>query len=409
MSMDVFPALPGLQWNNSKSPTFANIIQRSVSGREVRASEMVYPLYTFTLSWSLLRDDQSTSSPASPYDELKTLVGFFLKQNASLTAFLYTDPTDNAVTAMQFATGDASTVAFQLARSYGAGGFTFAEPINNVNGSPLIYKNDWCGNQLQYSTARTNLMPRSQTFASWSSANLAPANNATTAPDSTATASSLTETTANNIHIATQVTGAAVTANQPYTASVFLKAGGGSGLVQISFDDGASNGSYINVNLGTGAITKTSANLTGTYVSSSITALGSGWYLVALTGTIPSTTIGRMAVSSINSTSANLFPSYLGSASNFFYAWGAQLESGSTRTNYIATGAAAVSRTDYTLSASGLVTFANTPATAAILTWTGNFYYRVRFSADSADFNEFMYQLWDLKKLSFVGSPQSKV
>ena len=61
------------------------------------------------------------------------------------------------------------------------------------------------------------------------------------------------------------------------------------------------------------------------------------------------------------------------------------------------------------VSSTGLVTFTTAPASGAVLTWTGNFYYRVRFSADRADFNQFMYQLYELKQLSFVGSPLNKV
>lgn len=131
--MDVLPVLAGLQWNILKQEEFATLIQRAVSGREVRVAEMVYPLYTFDLSWALLRDDQTTMTPASPYDELKTLVGFWRRQYGDLKAFLYTDPSDSVVADMQFGTGDGVTAAFQLIRGYGAGGFTFAEPVNNVN------------------------------------------------------------------------------------------------------------------------------------------------------------------------------------------------------------------------------------------------------------------------------------
>lgn len=50
--------------------------------------------------------------------------------------------------------------------------------------------------------------------------------------------------------------------------------------------------------------------------------------------------------------------------------------------------------------AGGLVTFSAPPAANAVLTWTGGYYFRVRFSEDFADFDNFMYQLWQLKKLS---------
>lgn len=64
---------------------------------------------------------------------------------------------------------------------------------------------------------------------------------------------------------------------------------------------------------------------------------------------------------------------------------------------------------DYTIDANGLVTFAAAPASGAALTWTGSYYYRVRFLHDAAEFNEFMQNLHELKKLSFVGATGNKI
>lgn len=57
--------------------------------------------------------------------------------------------------------------------------------------------------------------------------------------------------------------------------------------------------------------------------------------------------------------------------------------------------------THYTVSSLGLVTFIVQPAAGQALTWSGGFYYRVRFLQDSADFERFLYQLWSLKKIEF--------
>jgi uncharacterized protein (TIGR02217 family) len=57
--------------------------------------------------------------------------------------------------------------------------------------------------------------------------------------------------------------------------------------------------------------------------------------------------------------------------------------------------------TDYTVSSLGLVTFTAPPAAGQALTWSGGFYYRVRFLQDSADFERFLHQLWSLKKIEF--------
>lgn len=57
--------------------------------------------------------------------------------------------------------------------------------------------------------------------------------------------------------------------------------------------------------------------------------------------------------------------------------------------------------TDYTVSALGVVTFTTPPVLGAALTWSGNYYYRCHFLNDSAEFNEFMYRMWELKKIDF--------
>jgi uncharacterized protein (TIGR02217 family) len=57
--------------------------------------------------------------------------------------------------------------------------------------------------------------------------------------------------------------------------------------------------------------------------------------------------------------------------------------------------------TDYTISATGLVTFVAAPGAALPVTWTGTYYRRVAFSQSQLDFNKFMQNLWELKKVEF--------
>lgn len=130
MSNAVFPVLAGLKFDSVKSPGFSTKIQRAVSGRELRAAFMAYPLWTFKLVYEVLRDDAENN-------ELKTLVGFFTARQGSFDSFLYTDPSDNAVTAQGFGTGNGVATQFQLIRAYGS----FIEPVMNLNGTPSIYIN----------------------------------------------------------------------------------------------------------------------------------------------------------------------------------------------------------------------------------------------------------------------------
>lgn len=78
-------------------------------------------------------------------------------------------------------------------------------------------------------------------------------------------------------------------------------------------------------------------------------------------------------------------------------------------TNIKKAGVAQTSPTNYSISATGLVTFTAAPAAAAALTWTGTYYNRVRFMMDEANFERFMFQLWQLGTCDLLGAPGNKV
>jgi uncharacterized protein (TIGR02217 family) len=132
----VFPSLPGLAWSVTKTPTFQTRIQRAVSGRELRALDYPYPLWQFTLVFDLLRDD-----PAAGYDELRTLMGFFMLCQGAYGTFLFQDPSDHQVIGQQIGIGNASTAVFQLQRTMGAAlpGGGFPEPVVAPNVVTAVY------------------------------------------------------------------------------------------------------------------------------------------------------------------------------------------------------------------------------------------------------------------------------
>lgn len=130
MTTAVFPTLSGLKWDVKKRPRFNTIVQRTASGKEVRAGLMSYPLWEFELSYDALR-----AAPA--YAELQTLAGFFEQMYGSLTAFNYNDPTDNSVTAQVIGTGNGVATQYQLVRTMG----NFIEPVQNVNVITGVYDN----------------------------------------------------------------------------------------------------------------------------------------------------------------------------------------------------------------------------------------------------------------------------
>jgi hypothetical protein len=60
-----------------------------------------------------------------------------------------------------------------------------------------------------------------------------------------------------------------------------------------------------------------------------------------------------------------------------------------------------VSGANYSIGATGIVTFNSAPTNGHLLTWTGSFYYRCRFLMDEQDFEQFMFNWWETKKLQF--------
>jgi uncharacterized protein (TIGR02217 family) len=134
----IFPVLPGLAWSVTKAPRFATRIQRAVNGRELRILDQPYPIWTWTLTYSLLRDKWDTrggSALGAGYDELRTMAGFFLQQQGAFQPFLFDDPSDDTITAQPIGTGNSSTSVFQLVRSMGGS----AEPMTAPNMVGTIY------------------------------------------------------------------------------------------------------------------------------------------------------------------------------------------------------------------------------------------------------------------------------
>ena len=136
----IFPALPGLGWSVRKTPRFATRIQRAVSGRELRVLDQPNPIWSWTLTYEILRDKndlRAATGPGAGYDELRTLMGFFLQQQGAFQPFLYDDPTDDQVAAQALGTGNGSATAFQLVRAMAG----FAEPVTAPNVVSAIYFN----------------------------------------------------------------------------------------------------------------------------------------------------------------------------------------------------------------------------------------------------------------------------
>lgn len=68
-----------------------------------------------------------------------------------------------------------------------------------------------------------------------------------------------------------------------------------------------------------------------------------------------------------------------------------------------------VQTTAYTVSSTGVVDLAAAPANGVSVAWSGSYYFRCRFKQDTAEFNQFMHRLWELKTLEFRGCLGDKI
>jgi uncharacterized protein (TIGR02217 family) len=139
MADAVFPTLPGLGWSVIKKPSFATRTQKSVSGRELRLADQLWPIWEWTLTYEILRDRfdiRGGVGLGDGFDELRTLAGFFLARRGSYEPFLFKDPTDYVVLGQYLGTGDGVLAAYQLYRSFGE----FTEPVT-APGLVTIYDN----------------------------------------------------------------------------------------------------------------------------------------------------------------------------------------------------------------------------------------------------------------------------
>ena len=169
-----------------------------------------------------------------------------------------------------------------------------------------------------------NLLTYTEQFdnAAWGKTGVAISQNSTVAPDGSTTADTVTSNVTNNVSSTAQ--GASITSGTTYTFSAYFKAGnvnraliglryGPSNYTDNIYD--FSSNTWITLGAGT----------------ASAVALGSGWYRLIVTVTAIGSGTYAPYVGPINNNGTAFNSTTSG---NFIYAWGAQLEVGSTATIY---------------------------------------------------------------------------
>lgn len=367
MSNAVFPVLPGLKWGVVRHPSFSTTKKKAVNGREYRAANMIYPEYVYKLSYEFLRDLRSG------VDELRTLEGFFLSRYGSYDSFLWTDPDDNSVTAQQIGTGDGTTTAFQLVRSWGG----FVEPVYNLASPPVITYGGQNANLVMNSSFETHSGGHPYGYGVYNGAGIsvtltAPAgrtggvayglraNAATSSTLGIYTWASLNETGS----IKSGVRGGGWKPGVSYVVSFYARKVNGAAWSTMSL--------YWNT-----------APAAVTAISNP--ALSSSWqrYVFKVDWGSSVEINGGLYISIAHSSVAN----------DEIQIDDLQVVFGDSAPAYVA------GDQSYTYDAAGLVTFDAAPAAAVALGWSGTYYKRVRFDLDYAEYEKFMAQLWSAKSV----------
>jgi hypothetical protein len=148
VSLPIFPSLPGLTFTTLKTPKFDTLIESGANGYEVRLPQYSNPVWTWQLIFDFLHDFFWGSFET--VSELRTLMGFFNDQYGSAAAFLYTDPDDNYV-GPALVSGEPNIPLAQLAlvsdgagnyyspvqRTLDGGGY---EDVTDLNGAIAVYR-----------------------------------------------------------------------------------------------------------------------------------------------------------------------------------------------------------------------------------------------------------------------------
>ena len=232
---------------------------------------------------------------------------------------------------------------------------------------------------------RTNLALYSEQFdnSAWVKLNTTVTSNSTTAPDGNSTADTLTETVITDFH---QIGGQSLT-NAPiatYTLSVYVKLNSGTRNIGLLPINSAAAGNVKAVVFSSSGAFVGIVGSTGTDPTYTSTSLGNGWY--RLTATASSTSIQTFApaIRLFDGTAA----AYLGSTSNSYYIWGAQIELGAYATTLIPTTTASATRIADSFSRNNIYT--NGLITSSGGTWFVELRGNVAYVRDSTAINLFL-------------------
>lgn len=144
--MATFTWTPSIASSVALQPRIRSV--RFGDGYEQRAADGINPLLA---KWTVTFENRSEA-------EANQIMAF-LAARGGVESFDWLAPGDTwTVTESVFGTGNGTQTAFTITGPNG-------EAINEFSAGPTLYRTDWQGKQLLYTTSRTNLWTYSQDFS----------------------------------------------------------------------------------------------------------------------------------------------------------------------------------------------------------------------------------------------------
>jgi hypothetical protein len=341
-------------WSFSKYMEFNTVEQKTGSFRgSTYIAEAPYPIWHFEFNVPYLKGrlDDPTSA-------VSAVMGVIAAMKGRADTFLITDPNDNAATLAQFGTGDGTTTAFQITRPIGAA--AQADIIQNFNGQVSIFSN---GTNI---TQRNILTDSDGTGATWTGdASLVFSSTGGLAGSGgkwvytgTGSASTFRFKKSSTIN---------VIPGQTYTLSGYIDA--------------------THVTTGGSVWEVTDIAVANVYAAITVTNGTSG--RASVTFTVPQNVTQVVVIMDTDNCT-------VASGTSLVFS-NPQLEIASTASAYQSSNSA-----PYVLGPTGIITFTTAPAANAALAWSGNFYFRCRFTDDAqSNFRMIAPNAWDCSQLAW--------
>ena len=127
MSLEIFPELTSMAWNNEKIQRWDGVyVQKSGNGRRKSLCTQPYPEWELQCSYKCLDQEQ-----------IRKAAGFFAMVRGKHQPFLWKDTEDFSQTKVRIGNGDGTKTGWQLVRNFGG---YFVEPVRDiVSGTLHLY------------------------------------------------------------------------------------------------------------------------------------------------------------------------------------------------------------------------------------------------------------------------------